>query len=345
MISAIQWDIAAWIIVTALYSVFDWREYETTENSFRPQTKNIVYCSGIIQHRSSYSIPIRPFAINTNEFDVQPHQSKPIPRTVQRRCEQRQGMLWFKFNCCRWINKFLWRRDGINEAANTSKINILPRNFMLERRIDTTYCEVGAVSARNSKGLIQSHICRQACAIESAALWNPNRDVFILFTTPVGLAKNSTPAIVEALQSYPNIFFRNIDLWTYPMNTSCDDWFLTGQLFRSKYLNTHMSDFLRFITLSKFAGIYLDMDVIVQKSFDNMARNCAAFESEGYIGSSVLHFNDDEIGRRLADMCVKYATSHTNDISHFSSRWFPGVFMTVSMQRSGVKTAQCLSLA
>lgn len=93
---------------------------------------------------------------------------------------------------------------------------------------------------------------------------NPNWDVFILFASPVGLLNgtNSTPPIVKALQSYPNIYFRNINLWTYSLNTPLEDWFLSDKLFMSQYLNSHVSDFLRYVTLYKFGGTYLDLGTL-----------------------------------------------------------------------------------
>lgn len=133
---------------------------------------------------------------------------------------------------------------------------------------------------------------RQACAIESAALLNPNWGVFVLFASPVGILNgtNESPPIMSALKSYPNIHFRNIDLWTYSANTPLEDWFLSDKLFRSQYLNSHISDFLRYVSLFKFGGTYLDLDVVVQKTFENISANYAGAESENSVAAGVLNF-------------------------------------------------------
>lgn len=122
-------------------------------------------------------------------------------------------------------------------------------------------------------------VYRQACAIESAAKWNPNWDVFLISTAPAGLSNDTKtiPPIINALQSYPNIHFRNLNLRNYSANTPIGNWFLTDKLFTSKYLTAHVSDFLRIVSLYKFGGTYLDLDVVVQKSFENLTANFAGY--------------------------------------------------------------------
>ncbi|XP_031632385.1 lactosylceramide 4-alpha-galactosyltransferase-like [Contarinia nasturtii] len=159
---------------------------------------------------------------------------------------------------------------------------------------------------------------RQACAIESAALLNPNWDVFVMFASPVGCVLNETtarPPIISALESYANINFRNINLWTYAANTPLEHWFLSDKLFFSEYLNSHVSDFLRYVSLYKFGGLYLDLDVIVQKTIENMNANYAGAESENFVAAGVINFEHDGIGHEIADMCVRefYENFRYND--------------------------------
>lgn len=107
---------------------------------------------------------------------------------------------------------------------------------------------------------------RQACAIESAARWNPQRDIFVLFASQVGLlhGKPSSP-IMQSLGSYQNVHFRRINFRTFSMDTPAEEFFSTDTIFRSKYLIQTFSDVLRLITLYHFGGIYFDLDVIIQK--------------------------------------------------------------------------------
>lgn len=77
---------------------------------------------------------------------------------------------------------------------------------------------------------------RQACAIESAALNNPNFKVFVLFTSATylpGIADPENP-ITDALLSYDNINFRQLNLWRYAENTPIENWVKNGDLFQSR---------------------------------------------------------------------------------------------------------------
>lgn len=148
---------------------------------------------------------------------------------------------------------------------------------------------------------------RQACAIESAAKENPNWDVFVLFASPAGFINDSSPhsPIIRSLESYPNIHMRNVHLWTYAIGTPMEKWLQNDDLFRSQYLNSHISDFLRYLSMYKFGGIYLDLDVIVQKSFENVEPNFSGAESADDVAAGVMSFDLDGIGHEVAKLCVR----------------------------------------
>lgn len=143
---------------------------------------------------------------------------------------------------------------------------------------------------------------RQACAIESAARANPTRDVFVLFTSPVGFRDDSTfsEPLFQALQSYPNIYVRNCDLWNYTRGTPVHDWVETDDLFSSRYIVAHTSDLLRLVTMFKFGGIYLDLDVVVQKTFDDRENNFAGAETKTSVNNAVLGFDHAGYGHEIA---------------------------------------------
>lgn len=150
--------------------------------------------------------------------------------------------------------------------------------------------------------------CRQACAIESAAKLNLDWDVFVLFASPRGFYNDSTipiHPIIRALRSYPNIYMRNIDLWTYSKNTPLDDWFRHDKIFHSQYLNSHVSDLLRYLSLYKFGGTYLDLDVVVQQNFNNIPSNYAGAESENFVAAGAINLDHNGIGHEIAELCVR----------------------------------------
>lgn len=77
---------------------------------------------------------------------------------------------------------------------------------------------------------------RQACAIESAALHNPNYQVFVLFASVTHLPGPADPIdpITEAVLSYKNVDFRQLNVRRYVENTPIENWFYKGELFHSR---------------------------------------------------------------------------------------------------------------
>ncbi|XP_026301733.1 lactosylceramide 4-alpha-galactosyltransferase, partial [Apis mellifera] len=115
-------------------------------------------------------------------------------------------------------------------------------------------------SCFDKNGLILN--ARQACAIESAAKMNPNMNVYLLFLSPSKISKQSKK-IFEQLQAYPNIRIRRVKFQNYVKNTPLDVWYKMDILKKSKWPRIQMADILRFLTLWKYGGIYLDLDVVV----------------------------------------------------------------------------------
>lgn len=80
---------------------------------------------------------------------------------------------------------------------------------------------------------------RQACAIESAALHNPNFQVFVLFASPTyrhhgNGSQQRTQPLIDAILSYKNVQLRQLNLWRYAQGTPIEGWLKDGQLFRSR---------------------------------------------------------------------------------------------------------------
>lgn len=146
---------------------------------------------------------------------------------------------------------------------------------------------------------------RQACAIESAAKWNANRDIFVTFTANVGISTKSNSPIITALLTYPNVYMCNMNLSTYTEATPMHSLFSNGQLFLSKYLNSHTSDLLRYTSMLKFGGIYLDLDVVVLQSLETLPHNFVGAESARFVGVGAMGFQNDGIGHEIANLCVE----------------------------------------
>lgn len=146
---------------------------------------------------------------------------------------------------------------------------------------------------------------RQACAIESAAMLNPEHNIFVLFASQVGF-RNLTPLpVIDALLSYPNIHLNYLNISNYANNTPLSKWMQSGVLYKSKYFNSHTSDVLRYLSLWKYGGTYLDLDVVMlQKLDDQFPKNYAGAESKNFVAVGVINL-EGESGHEIAELCVQ----------------------------------------
>lgn len=143
---------------------------------------------------------------------------------------------------------------------------------------------------------------KQACSIESAARANPNREIYVLFSAPV----NFEDAPIDLTQIFPNIQFRRVHIVEYAKDTPVEKLVANGALNRTRWPISHTSDILRIITLYKWGGVYLDLDVVVAKSLDELPRNWVAKESGDVVASSLLSFYRDDVGRMFADAVLRF---------------------------------------
>lgn len=146
---------------------------------------------------------------------------------------------------------------------------------------------------------------RQACAIESAARQNPNHDIFVLFASPVGLADDVDSKFLNQLKFYSNIHWRNVDLWRYSENSEIFDWLSSNQLFDSSYLFEHMSDIVRALSLHRYGGYHVDLDVIVLKNLDKLGDNFVGDDWATVVNGAIIHLHNHGIGKKVLHLFFK----------------------------------------
>lgn len=125
-----------------------------------------------------------------------------------------------------------------------------------------TRCAINSNELEDS-GLLLTK--RQACAIESAAKMNPDVSVNLLFTCSMNGGMTASPLYVKELFRYPNVKIWKLDIPGFLAGTSLQDWDFKGHLEKSNWPVEHSSDVLRYISLLKYGGTYLDLDVIIRK--------------------------------------------------------------------------------
>ncbi|XP_072386653.1 lactosylceramide 4-alpha-galactosyltransferase-like [Diabrotica undecimpunctata] len=163
--------------------------------------------------------------------------------------------------------------------------------------------ETSCNSFEHGKIVINS---RQACAVESAAKMNPDFDVYLLYASP-GIFKfegNESDYFLRSLLSYKNVHILHLNYGNYVKGTPVETLWTSGKIEKSSYVVSHASDVLRYVTLWKYGGIYLDLDVVVIKSLQDLPLNYAGIQSEKEVAAGVVSFESDGFGHSLADKCV-----------------------------------------
>lgn len=156
-------------------------------------------------------------------------------------------------------------------------------------------------SCFGKEGLVLT--ARQACAVESAAKMNPGMNVYLLFLSNARIS-NQSREMFNQLSTYPNVKIRHIFPESYVKDTPLDAWYKSGVLKKSRWPMSHMSDILRYLTLWKHGGIYLDLDVVVTTSLEKL-RNFAGAEDWDDVAAGVLGFDMSSLGRYMADACIR----------------------------------------
>lgn len=165
-------------------------------------------------------------------------------------------------------------------------------------------------SCNKAEGWIIQINARQACAVESAANLNPNSTVYLLYTSPirypnVSMFSSHKYKVLQELIKYKNIKIRRVDLKRYTQNTPLQSWFHTGQLNRSTYVNSHTSDVLRYLSLWRYGGTYMDLDVVLMKNLEKLKPNYAGAESQLSVAAGIINFDHQNAGHHLAELCLK----------------------------------------
>lgn len=152
---------------------------------------------------------------------------------------------------------------------------------------------------------------RQACAIESAARANPDWKVFPLFVFARWFNTTSDPYINSFLR-FCNIRMRYVNLDTIAVGSPVEKLFAEGALNKSSYIVEHTADVLRILILYKYGGTYIDTDVVVRRTFNQMLPNYLGSEGSGYVANGVINLEATGFGHQFAEACLNDLAQHFN---------------------------------
>jgi hypothetical protein len=151
-------------------------------------------------------------------------------------------------------------------SANSTKINSLETEPTPGDR-HIIFIETGCLldGSHGSQYLGLSLHKRQACVIESAAKMNPEYKVYLLYSCPINGKLEDSSEHVRQIFAYPNVKLWRLDLTKYFSKTPLEKWNFGAAVASSAWPKEHSSDVLRLLTLWKYGGTYLDLDVIILK--------------------------------------------------------------------------------
>lgn len=223
-----------------------------------------------------------------------------------------------------------FRDHGMNTLPDILEETSVPTNAIF-------FHETSCGSSQAGRILITG---RQACAVESAALLHPNRKVYMLFTSPgtiiPGIGDDSDLAL-NALQSYENVNLGHVNFPKYINNTPLEHLYSSGKIEMSYYAGSHASDILRYLTLWRYGGVYLDLDVVITKNLDELGENYAGSESKTNVAAGVIGLGSNGLGHTWASSCLDDLSKSFNGFNWGHNG--PGVITRLLQKLCGVAEA------
>lgn len=108
---------------------------------------------------------------------------------------------------------------------------------------------------------------RQICSVESTARINPSRPVYLLHTCPLdsGFFDKSPRYVQELILNYANVHIVFLNMAEFFLRTSVEQLYFGGRFEESVHPVEHVSDVVRLLTLWRYGGTYVDIDVLAMR--------------------------------------------------------------------------------
>lgn len=127
---------------------------------------------------------------------------------------------------------------------------------------------------------------KQLCAIESAALNNPNAYVYV-----VSIRAELNQTYLQ--DTYKNIILIKLVPYDLFQDTPLSKWWAQRRVFKSPYFLAHVSDAVRLALVWKYGGFYSDLDTISVKDLSPLRKYSGfgfLYENEPSLGNGFIHF-------------------------------------------------------
>ncbi|XP_023239132.1 lactosylceramide 4-alpha-galactosyltransferase-like isoform X2 [Centruroides sculpturatus] len=136
---------------------------------------------------------------------------------------------------------------------------------------------------------------RQACAVESTARHYPSSLINVLMFT-------SNPDIHINFTLLPNVKIQRTKFEKVFENTPLLEWYIEGKWNKSNYKISHLSDATRYALIWKYGGMFLDLDIVMMKTFP-FYKNFVIKESSNQLCSGIFAM---ERNHTILYKCMEY---------------------------------------
>ncbi|KAG5667424.1 hypothetical protein PVAND_015404 [Polypedilum vanderplanki] len=146
---------------------------------------------------------------------------------------------------------------------------------------------------------------RQVCSVEAAARTNPDMEVYLFLATNKSDVVLNHNDFLDVLLSYPNIHIRYINTSEYTNGTKLQNFFEIHDLSKSPHRIEHTSDILRILTLNKYGGLYMDLDVLSIfpiRMIDKI--NFVCLERSTHFSNAIIKLDKIE-GKKFSDVYLE----------------------------------------
>ncbi|PZC77737.1 hypothetical protein B5X24_HaOG203037 [Helicoverpa armigera] len=219
-----------------------------------------------------------------------------------------------------------WKTEAVEEPCHVSR-----ENDVLELVTEKTKIPLNSIFFHHTSCTIDLS-SRQACAIESAAKTNPERQINVLFISSIEEDTLRNGSLSTILDKYKNVKLRRVLISDYASRTPLESTVANISV-DNDILFAQMSKIMKYLTLYKYSGIYLSFDVIVARNLD-LRPNWVVKSSPASLSADMFAFSNDTVGRKLANGAMGFLKSELlnkeldfwsynapSALTHLLSRW------------------------
>ncbi|CAF4845327.1 unnamed protein product [Pieris macdunnoughi] len=149
---------------------------------------------------------------------------------------------------------------------------------------------------------------KDACSIESAARAHRDWPIYVLFNSPVSNEELKRNDVLKVLMKLPNIHFARVNIEELSMGTPAEGFVSSGALNDTDCAIAFTEVLVKYITLYKWGGIFMEKDFIVTKSLSSLPRNWVPKSDDQSIGSGILAISKE--GRSIAEAALRLLIKH-----------------------------------